>query len=194
MRSDGAGARDDRLAVELRGFGTLGVLAIVAIMAANLLSVPLAALLVLAWAWRSRTPWPALGYARPRNWTTAIVGGLVFGVALKLVMKAIVMPLLGADPINHAYHYLVGNRRALPGVIALVVASAGFAEETVYRGYLFERVGKIVGEGRLAQTFTVLLTSALFGIAHYADQGPSGVGQATIVGLVFGASSASFFS
>ena len=32
----------------------------------------------------------------------------------------------------------------------------------------------------------VLLTSGLFGAAHYFDQGVAGVEQATIVGLVFG--------
>lgn len=32
----------------------------------------------------------------------------------------------------------------------------------------------------------MLLTSILFGLGHYADQGRAGVEQATIVGLVFG--------
>jgi len=187
MTIDAVAARDARRAAELRGFGGLGLLAIVVIGAANLVSVPLAALLVYLWVWRSRTPWSAIGYAGRQGWAATIAGGVAFGVVLKLAMKAIVMPLLGADPINHAYHYLVGNTRALPGVAALVIVSAGFAEETVYRGYLFERIGKIVGEGAVATTFTVLLTAALFGVAHYADQGAAGVEQATLVGVVFGA-------
>jgi membrane protease YdiL (CAAX protease family) len=32
----------------------------------------------------------------------------------------------------------------------------------------------------------VLVTSILFGLAHYSEQGLAGVEQATIVGLVFG--------
>jgi hypothetical protein len=32
----------------------------------------------------------------------------------------------------------------------------------------------------------VLLTTAVFGLAHYPDQGLAGVEQATITGLVFG--------
>ena len=177
---------NDRLAAELRGFGPLGLLALVAIMATNLLSAPLAALLVLAWAWRSRTPWSAIGYARPRNTVATIAGGFALGVVLKLAMKAVVMPLLGADPINHAYHYLVGNTRALPAMLAWVLVSAAFGEETVYRGYLFERIGKIVGDGAAAKTFTVALTSALFGVAHYSDQGAAGVEQGMLVGVVLG--------
>ena len=179
--------QDDRFAAELRGFGPLGIAAIVVITAANVVTVLPAAALVLAWAWRSRTPWHEIGYARPRSWVGTIVGGTAFGGAFKLAMKAFVMPLLGADPINHTYHYLVGNARALPGMLAIVIVAGGFGEETFYRGYLFERIGKIVGESISARVFTVALTSMLFGVAHYSDQGVAGVEQATLVGLVFGA-------
>src|SRR5262245_34008888 len=146
MTTDVAAHNGGRLAAELRGFGPIGLLALVAITATNLLSVPLAAILVLVWAWRSRTPWSAIGYARPRHTVATSAGGLALGVLLKLAMKAVVMPLLHADPINHAYHYLVANTRALLGVLTLVLVSAAFGEETVYRGYLFERIGKIVGD------------------------------------------------
>jgi membrane protease YdiL (CAAX protease family) len=92
----------------------------------------------------------------------------------------------GAPPINPAYHHLAGNSAALPGMLFLVIGGAGFGEETVYRGYLFERLGKWFGSRPAAKTAIVLLTAVLFGVAHYADQGIPGVEQATIVGLVFG--------
>jgi len=50
-------AFNDRLAARLRRFGPLGILAILVILAGNVLLVPLSAVLVLLWAWRSRTPW-----------------------------------------------------------------------------------------------------------------------------------------
>ncbi len=90
----------------LRGFGPLGILAVLVIVAGNLLVVPLSAILVLAWARWSRTPWREIGYVRPRSWIRSLALGVVFGVAFKFLMKVIVMPLLGADPINRAYHYL----------------------------------------------------------------------------------------
>jgi len=170
----------------LRGFGPLGIAAMLAILAGNLLFVPLSALLVLLWAWRSETPWSELGFVRPVSWPKTVAIGIVCGIALKLVMKAIVMPLLGAPPINPAYHHLVGNTAALPGMLFLVIVGAGFGEETVFRGYLFERLGKLFGWSPGAKTAIVLLTAVLFGLAHYADQGIPGVEQATIVGLVFG--------
>ena len=101
-------------------------------------------------------------------------------------MKAAVMPLLGADPINRAYHYLAGNRAALPGMVLAVIFGAGFGEEVVYRGWMFERLAKLLGTGARAKAFIVLLTSTLFGLAHWTGQGLPGVEQATIFGLVVG--------
>ncbi len=176
----------DLFAARLRGFGPLGILAILVITAGNLVVVPLSAILVLLWARWSRTPWREIGYVRPRSWIRGLALGIVFGIAFKFLMKAIVMPLLGADPINRAYHYLAGNRAALPGMLFAVIVGAGFGEETVFRGYLFERLGKLFGPGPWAKTLIVLLTAAWFGLAHYHDQGLAGAEQGTIVGLVFG--------
>ena len=176
----------DRVAAGLRGFGPLGILAFLAIAAGNLVVAPLSAFLVLVWARLSRTPWRDIGYVRPKSWTRDLALGIVFGTAFKLLMKTIVMPLLGADPINRAYHYLAGNPAALPGILFAVIVGAGFGEETVFRGYLFERLGKLFGTGLWARTFIVLFTAALFGLAHYHDQGLAGAQQATITGLVFG--------
>lgn len=113
--------------------------------------------------------------------------GVVFGAVFKLMMKSVVMPLLGADPINHAYHYLVGNREAIPSTLFAMVVIAGFGEETLFRGFLFERLHKLFGASIGATAAIVVLTSIGFSLAHYAVQGVAAVQQATIVGLVFGA-------
>ena len=176
---------DDPFAAGLRGFGLLGIVAILVIVAGQIVA-PLSAVLILVWVWLSHTPWREIGYVRPRSWTLTVAVGIAFGVAFKFVTKAIVMPLLGADPINQAYHYLAGNRAALPAAIYTMIVVAGFGEETLFRGYMFERFGKLFGSGVSAKTLIVLLTSVLFGLAHYAVQGLTGVEQATIVGLVYG--------
>jgi membrane protease YdiL (CAAX protease family) len=176
----------DRFAEDLRGFGPLGLLAVLVIFAGNFIVVPLSAVLVLVWTRLSRTPWREIGYVRPRSWALTVAIGVPFGIAFKLLMKAIVMPLLGADPINHAYHYLVGNPAALPAAMYLIIVGAGFGEETFFRGYLFERFGKLLGQSLGAKVVTVLVTSLFFGSLHYFDQGFAGVEQAIIVGLVFG--------
>jgi membrane protease YdiL (CAAX protease family) len=181
-----APSSEAQAAAELRGFGAIGILAMLLILAGNLVVRPLSAILVLVWARWSRTPWRAIGYVRPRSWTATLGLGVAFGVAFKFLMKAIVMPLLGADPINHAYHFLAGNPAALPGAIFAMIVFAGFGEETVFRGYLFERLGRLLGSRPWARIAIVTVTSVLFGMAHLADQGLPGAQQATITGLAFG--------
>lgn len=185
-RLEPAPAQSDEFASRLRGFGPVGLLAIVVIVAADVLGKPLSALMVLAWAWRSRTPWRDLGFVRPRSWPATVVIGIAIGIALKLAMKAVVMPLLGADPINQAYHFLVGNRAALPGMLYAIMAGAAFGEETLFRGFAFERLRRLLGNSRRATIAIVVLTSLLFGLVHYPDQGLPGVQQAVVVGIVLG--------
>jgi membrane protease YdiL (CAAX protease family) len=115
-----------------------------------------------------------------------VLVGVTSGIAFKFLMKAAVMPLLGADPVNRAYHYLAGNQAALPAALYAMIFGAGFGEETFFRGYLFERLGKRYGTGPWALAFTVALTSAWFGVAHYSVQGLAGAEQATITGLALG--------
>ena len=182
---------DDSLAAELRGFGPLGILAILVILFTGNITVgyvalPVGAVLVAIWARLSRTPWRELGYVRPRSWIGEAVVGIVLGVAFKFLMKAIVMPLLGADPINQAYHFLAGNPAAIPAALFSMIVAAGIGEETVFRGYLFERFGRAFGRSPAARIATVLISSLWFGAGHFVIQGLAGAEQAVITGLLFG--------
>jgi membrane protease YdiL (CAAX protease family) len=71
-------------------------------------------------------------------------------------------------------------------MVFTMIVGAGFAEETIFRGYLFERLGKLFGTGAGAKVSIVLLTSALFAQGHDSNLGLAGVEQAMITGLVFG--------
>jgi len=182
---------EDRFAAELRGFGPIGILAILVIILtgnivlSNMLVLPVGAVLVLAWVRLSHTAWKEIGYIKPGNWIVTIVGGFAFGIAFKFLMKAIVLPLTGADPVNHTYHFLAGNKALLPMAI-LAMFTVGFAEETVFRGFMFERLGKLIGPGFLKKSLIILITSVWFGFSHYYGQGTYGVVQATIFGFIFG--------
>jgi CAAX protease family protein len=176
---------DNQLSVQLRGFGPVGLLAIILILLGNFVFIPLSAVLVLWWRHLSRTPWRALGFVRPRSWWRTIAVGILFGALLKVTMKALVMPLLGADPINQAYRHLTGNKAAIPMALYGLTIGAGFGEETLFRGYFFERLGRLFGSSVIAKVAIVLITSIVFGVAHYSRQGLTGVEQATIVGLIF---------
>jgi hypothetical protein len=112
-----------RFAAELRGFGALGILAVLVIVARQIVP-PLSAVLVLVWTKLSHTPWREIGYARPKSWKGSLVVGIAFGVPFKFLMKAVVMPILGANPVNQAYHYLSGNRAALPAAVLTMIVVA----------------------------------------------------------------------
>jgi uncharacterized protein len=175
----------------LRGFGPIGLVAILVVLfIGNYPYIPASALAVLIWVRLSRTPWRELGFVWPVDWLRTIMIGTIAGILFKFAMKAVIMPMLGADPVNQAYHYLAGNSALLPGAIYSMIVSAGFAEETVFRGFLFERFSKLFGAAPWAKALIVLVTAIWFGLAHYSTQGIAGVQQATIVGLILGATMA----
>ena len=85
--------RHESSASGLRGRGFAGIASILLIVAGDLIFKPLSALLVLLWAQLSATPLADLGLRRPANWLRTILLGTVAGIALKILLKAIVMPL-----------------------------------------------------------------------------------------------------
>jgi len=184
-------ASRDRVSSELRGFGLGGGLAMAVILllanvvVGQLVALPVGAVLVFVWARLTGTPWGELGFSRPQSWTATVILGVLFGVALELVMKAVVLPLFGMDPVNHAFHFLVGNRAALPLGI-YVMLEAGFTEEIVFRGFLFERLGKLFGPRPWATPVIVAATSLLFALGHLLGQEPPAALQAGLTGLIFG--------
>lgn len=121
----------------------------------------------------------ALGFAAAHmlvlQWFTLVPWG-VAGILLGI----------GAAPVNQAYHYLAGNRAALPGAICTMIVAAGFGEEVVFRGFLYQRLRTLFGHGPAASAIIITITAAVFGLAHYFDQGIPGVEQAVITGIVFG--------
>ncbi len=116
-----------------------------------------------------------------------VIGAVLAGTAAKLLMKTVVMPFLGAPGTNAAYQFLVHNTAALPQMLFTVFISAGIFEEVLARGFLFERLGKFIGTSRAAIIGTILITSTLFGAAHYPDQKWMGAEQAFILAVIDGA-------
>jgi membrane protease YdiL (CAAX protease family) len=177
-----------RIRRALRPDGAIGILITISVVIAAifLYGTRAAAPLVLLWAWWTQTPWRDLGLERPTSWARAIVGGVLAGILAKLFMKAIVMPLLGAPDVNPDYRHFVGNTAALPGLIAYMVVVAGFGEEIISRGFMFDRLGHLLGTSRNARIAAVLITSVIFGVAHYPEQQWIGAAHAFIVALMVG--------
>lgn len=174
----------DHVARALRGFGPLGLLGLILVMPFSSLLGPFRAAVPLLWAWRSRTPLAELGLVRPRSWVRTIVLAILTGIAFKLAMKSVVLPLLGAPPVNAAFRALEGNAAMLPGMLLAVTLGAGLGEELAFRGFLFERLRTLLGDSRRTAMISVLFTSVIFGLAHLPEQGWPGAEQAFVFGLV----------
>jgi membrane protease YdiL (CAAX protease family) len=105
---------------------------------------------------------------------------------LTALYKAADCGLLGAPAVNPAYRHFIGNPVVLPGTISVAIVGAGCGEESVFRGFFFERGTKLLGRGFTATACMVLVSAAAFGGLHYFAQGVFGAEQATIFALVLG--------
>lgn len=180
----------DRLAKNLRGFGPAGILSmastfLIGTLVIARIAIPVSSLLVLLWVKLSKTPWPAIGFVRPHSWTKTILSGLFFGITFKLFSKSILMPVLGAGPVNLLYQHLAGNTPLLP-FAAWTMVVTGLAEEIVFRGFAFERLFCLLGKGNGRKVVIVGFTSLLFGLVHLPQQGYDGALHAVSMGVVFG--------
>jgi len=176
---------DLRTAAGLRRMGALGAPVAIFILATVVLGPPIAALFVFLWVWLSRTPFADIGLKRPGSWIGAIAIGVGFGVALKLLMKAVVLPYFGGPATAPIYQHLHGDLNAFLIEVPQMIVLAGFAEEVVFRGFLINRLQAVLGSSIVSGILIVVLTAAIFGPLHYMEQGFFGALQATIVGVVF---------
>lgn len=101
---------DELFAARLRGFGPIGILGILLILLTGnvvvgkkMVVLPIGAVFVLLWTWRSRTPWREIGYSRPRSWIGTVYAferlGKLLGssVAAKTAIVLLTSALFGLD-------------------------------------------------------------------------------------------------
>lgn len=133
--------------------------------------------------------WRDVGLARPANWPRALALGIVAGTAMELFSTFVTVPLLtrlaGRPPDLSDFRPLVGNLRlVLVWLVPLWLGSA--AEELAHRGYLMTRVADLGRGTRAAWLASLVVVSAGFGAGH-SGQGPTGMMQETLGGLMLGA-------
>jgi len=129
-----------------------------------------------------------LGFKQPLLKFVAI--GLAVGVGMEALELFATQPqltrLLNKGPDLHQLQPLVGNPKLLILGIALSWVLAAFGEETVYRGYLQNRVAEIFGRSRNAWIVSAILVTLLFGFAHF-PQGITGIIENVIDGAILAA-------
>ncbi len=112
----------------------------------------------------------------------AAVAAFVVGA---IVMANIVGIPEGAD--MSGYNYLSGNLPMLILALVAVYIVSSFGEEVVYRAFLINRIAELCGGGNTAWRVAVLISSVMFGFAHYG-WGASGIVQTGFMGLALGVS------
>ena len=130
-------------------------------------------LLVLGWiSLRVRgVSWKSIGFTRPASWRSVVVWGLVAGVAMECLelfaTQPLLMRLLHAPPDLSFLTELRGNVAELVVVLALTWTLAAFGEELAWRGYILNRIADVIKLPRLRWPVAVVLSSAVFGLAHF---------------------------
>jgi membrane protease YdiL (CAAX protease family) len=148
-------------------------------------------LLLVAWGslWLRGLGWRDAGLSLPAGWPRLAFVGLAIGIAMWLLEFFVTMPVLhrvlGYWPDLTAFDDLVGNATLLAVYLALNWVLAAFGEEAVWRGYALPRAAEFFGGGARAFVFALVAVNVAFGLAHLY-QGPSGVIQATVGGLLLG--------
>ena len=137
-----------------------------------------------------RQPWAALGWARPPSFARAVAVGVVAGVAMELLAVHVTTPLIsgafGVEPDYSQFKPIEGNLKWLAIAVSASWVIAAFGEEICFRGFLMERLARVLGGGRAAWLASLVLSSALFGWGH-TEQGVSGWIQEGLSGFLLGA-------
>ena len=130
----------------------------------------------------------SLGLHRPAKPGRLVIEVLGLSIGWTLLTLAVLMPVA---------EHLTGRRQdvsqfaAVQGSVSLLLllllmswTLAALGEEIAYRGFLQTRMRDILPDGRTGLVIAVLLSSAVFGLAH-SEQGPVGILLTTVDAIFF---------
>lgn len=126
-----------------------------------------------------------------RGWGWALLVGVVGGFGSALVFRAMdvkvgsaMEALLKMFPGLHDYPPVVLMFAFLPALLA-----AALTEEVLYRGVLQGWLTRLLGDGAAAAAFAILVTSALWAVAHAGNVSPMlpKLSQILLLGFALGA-------
>lgn len=114
---------------------------------------------------------------------------LVMAMAGFILGSIIMMNLAGAPQQADVsgYDFLKGNLTLFIVSLASIYFFSSFGEEVIYRGFLITRLEELFGGARKALVGAVLISSLIFGLAHFG-WGLTGMVQTTFMGLALAVS------
>lgn len=137
--------------------------------------------------WLRGQRWRTVGLRRPALWPRTLLIGIGVGTAIQLVSSGIVTPLLRGHrpPATGGFDLIRGDFLLFVISLVLMWLLAAFGEEMVYRGYLLNRLADLFGTTQRRWAASLLLTTAVFSLAHWPD-GLFTMLEAAVTGLIFG--------
>jgi membrane protease YdiL (CAAX protease family) len=124
----------------------------------------------------------ALGFAKSLAVLALGLAGFMLG---SIVMANITGIPEQAD--TSGYNYMQGNLPLLLISLASIYIVSSFGEEVIYRGFLINRLEELFGGGRKAVWAAMIISSLIFGLAHFG-WGVVGVVQTTFMGFALAGS------
>jgi membrane protease YdiL (CAAX protease family) len=125
--------------------------------------------------------WKSLAAGFGKSLAVLVLGliGFAFG---SMVMANITGIPQQADVSG--YDYLRGNLPMLLVSLGTIYVVSSLGEEVIYRGFLIDRLERLLGGARRSTWVAVVISSLVFGAAHFG-WGIVGVVQTTFMGLAF---------
>jgi membrane protease YdiL (CAAX protease family) len=151
--------------------------------------VIVAILVIVLVIWQRGEGLTGLGLVRPQSWLITILVSLVLGAILALASTLAIEPLadkLTGEKHDHSlFDGIRGNLGVLLKWLLAVWVLVAFLEEFIFRGFLMSELARWLGKGPGGTALNLLLSSILFGIAHWY-QGKSGALSTGFIGLLIG--------
>lgn len=165
------------------------IVAVFALVDSDFTIFVVAAVAIAIVAFETRAPMRELGLGHPRSIARTIALGVLVGLAMlffsKLLLTPIAEAITGIPRDLSAFDYVRGDLPAYLALMPRIWLGAAICEEIVFRGFLIGRLeAAFGGASPIATAAAVMLSSALFGLAHMY-QGPTGVLITGVLGLVF---------
>ena len=148
-------------------------------------------LLALGWLalWLRGIGWRDVGFRLAPNWRLLVLAGVAAGIAMEALELYGTQPLLvaltGKYPDLSLFKPLIGSWKLLALLIALAWTVAAFGEELVWRGYLLNRIADLFGRKPSGWILSLVLVSAVFGLAH-SYQDVTGIAENAFDGVLLG--------
>jgi membrane protease YdiL (CAAX protease family) len=133
--------------------------------------------------------WSHFGLKKPRHWWTIPLWGfivLLVVVALQTTIVPLLSKLLNLPaPDLSRYDVIKGNLSVFLLAAIGVMITGGFIEEFIYRGFMVDRIGRVLGGGKWGVRLAALLCGIPFGLVHF-QWGIGGMFVTVIMGSVLG--------